>query len=231
MTQVTPEQLNLHAKWLRNEVGGKRLGLPGVDLRCANLRGADLGGANLQDVDLQDVDLRGADLWGANLRGADLWGANLRGADLWGANLRGANLRGADLWGANLRGANLRGADLQDVDLQDVDLRGALGLTVACDASIRLANVAAAVLAAPESLEMDDWHHCNTVHCLAGWAIHQAGVLGQLLEDVHGPYMAGLMLLGIEAAAHFYDSNDQALEWLRTISKPEDHSSNNLATK
>ena len=191
MTQVTPEQLNLHAKWLRNEVGGKRLGLPGVDLRCANLRGADLGGANLQDVDLQDVDLRGA-----------------------------------DLWGANLRGANLRGADLQDVDL-----RGALGLTVACDASIRLANVAAAVLAAPESLEMDDWHHCNTVHCLAGWAIHQAGVLGQLLEDVHGPYMAGLMLLGIEAAAHFYDSNDQALEWLRTISKPEDHSSNNLATK
>jgi hypothetical protein len=206
MTQVTPEQLNLHAKWLRNEVGGKRLGLPGVDLRCANLRGADLGGANLQDVDLQDVDLRGA--------------------DLGGANLRGANLRGADLWGANLRGANLRGADLQDVDL-----RGALGLTVACDASIRLANVAAAVLAAPESLEMDDWHHCNTVHCLAGWAIHQAGVLGQLLEDVHGPYMAGLMLLGIEAAAHFYDSNDQALEWLRTISKPEDHSSNNLATK
>ena len=191
MTQVTPEQLNLHAKWLRNEVGGKRLGLPGVDLRCANLRGADLGGANLQDVDLQDVDLRGA-----------------------------------DLGGANLRGANLRGADLQDVDL-----RGALGLTVACDASIRLANVAAAVLAAPESLEMDDWHHCNTVHCLAGWAIHQAGVLGQLLEDVHGPYMAGLMLLGIEAAAHFYDSNDQALEWLRTISKPEDHSSNNLATK
>jgi hypothetical protein len=156
MTQITSEQLNLHAKWLRNEVGGQRL---------------------------------------------------------------------------DLRGANLQGANLLNAYLLSADLRGALGMAIVSDASIRLANVAATVLAAPESLEMRDWHCCDTSHCLAGWAIHQAGALGQLLEDVHGPHMAGLMLLGIEAAAHFYDSNDQALEWLRTISKPEDHSSNNLATK
>ena len=181
MTQITSEQLNLHAKWLRNEVGGQRL---------------DLLGANLQDANLQD--------------------AVLRCANLLSADLRGVNLRGADLLNADLRGANLRGA---------------LGIAVVSDASIRLANVAATVLAAPESLEMCDWHYCDTAHCLAGWAIHQAGALGKLLESVHGSYMAGLMLLGPEAATHFYDSNDQALKWLRTISKPEDHSSNNLATK
>ena len=84
--------LELHNKWLGNEVGGKR------------------------------ADLRGADLRGADLRGADLRGADLRGADLRGANLCSANLRGADLSGADLSGANLSSADLSDVDLNGADL-------------------------------------------------------------------------------------------------------------
>ena len=74
------ENLELHKKWLNNEVGGVRL-----DLRGADLSDADLRGANLSDADLSDADLRGANLRGADLSDADLRGANLRGADLRGA--------------------------------------------------------------------------------------------------------------------------------------------------
>ena len=42
--------LELHKKWLDNEVGGKR-----ADLRSADLRGADLSGADLSGADLWDV--------------------------------------------------------------------------------------------------------------------------------------------------------------------------------
>ena len=69
--------LELHAKYLRNEEGGKK----------ANLEGANLEGANLY----------GANLYGANLHGANLYGAKLYGAKLYGANLEGAKLEGAKL--------------------------------------------------------------------------------------------------------------------------------------
>jgi hypothetical protein len=154
----------------------------------------------------------------ANLRSANLCGANLRDADLCDADLRGANLRDADLRGANLRGADLRGADLCGADL-----RGAAGLPIAEDAPARLQAVAATVLAQPAALHMGDWHSdCGTTHCLSGWAIHQAGPVGAVLERLHGPHLAGLLLLGTEAAEHFYDSNETALEWLRSIHTTEE---------
>lgn len=138
------------------------------------------------------------------------------------ANLRGANLRGADLCGADLREADLREADLRGVDLCDADLRGAKGLPIAKDSPARLQAVAATVLAQPAALQMGAWHGaCGTVHCLAGWAIQQAGAVGAVLERIHGSHMAGLLLLGAEAARHFYDSNETALEWLRSINTTE----------
>ena len=77
--------LDLHAKWLRSEVGGTR----------ADLSGADLSGANLYGANLSRADLSGADLSGANLSGANLSRADLSGADLSGANLKECKL--ADL--------------------------------------------------------------------------------------------------------------------------------------
>jgi len=74
--------LELHKKWLNNEVGGVK---------------ADLRGANLQDANLYGADLQKADLYGAYLQGADLRFAYLQDANLRFANLLGANLRGADL--------------------------------------------------------------------------------------------------------------------------------------
>ena len=67
---------------------------------------------------------------------------------------------------------------------------------------------------------METWHSdCGTTHSLAGWAIHQAGPIGALLEAVSGLRPAGLFLLGHDADDRFYCSNEVVLEWLRSISE------------
>jgi len=185
------EILASHAKWLADTATGGR----------ANLSGADLSGANLS---------------GANLSRADLSGANLSWAALSRANLSRANLSGADLSGADLSRANLSGANLSWANLSGANLSWAGGLAVAVDAPQRLQAAIAAALQ-PGALEMERWHTCETTHCLGGTAIHQAGELGQLLEAVAGPSLAALMLLGPEAHAHFFDSNEDAIKWMRSV--------------
>jgi hypothetical protein len=223
------EVLRLHVLWLQNDPEGvmadlRVANLRGADLRGANLReanliGADLSGANLRDADLRRADLIGAYLSGANLRRANLGVANLGVANLSDANLRDADLIAANLRNANLRNADLSGANLRDADLRRADLSGAQGLPIVADAPARLQAVAAQILSNPACLRMSEWHSdCGTTHCLAGWAIHQAGSIGATLEALHGPHLAGLLLLGHDAAAQFYQSNDSVLEWLRTIS-------------
>jgi hypothetical protein len=107
---ITQEVLDLHAKWLRGEDGGKKLisAVGPIEIR------ADLSGADLSGADLRGADLRGADLSRANLSGADLSRANLSGADLSRADLSRANLSEADLSGADLSGADLSRADLSE---------------------------------------------------------------------------------------------------------------------
>jgi len=96
------EVLRKHALWVRNEPGGEKANLKGVNLEGAYLKGANLEGVNLE----------GANLAGANLERVYLYGANLKGAYLKGAYLKGANLEGAYLKGAYLKGVNLEGASL-----------------------------------------------------------------------------------------------------------------------
>ena len=171
-------------------------------------------GANLSDADLSGANLRDANLRDANLRDADLSGANLRGADLRGANLRDADLSDADLSGANLRDANLSGADLRDANLRGADLSGAK-FSIPFTPDPQLINkVAAKALATNDALDMDIWHTCETTHCIAGWANHLHPE-GRLLEHFTSPYLAARLLLGDEAASHFFDSNDAAREWLK----------------
>src|SRR5205085_9218017 len=43
-------------------------------------------------------------------------------------------------------------------------------------------------------LSMSTWHACETTHCRAGWAIHQAGEAGYALERRYGPERAGAMI-------------------------------------
>jgi len=199
------EILRLHSLYLEGNSNGSQGNLQGASLRGAWLRGANLQGANLRD----------ADLYGANLSGANLCAADLRDANLQDANLYDANLRAADLRGANLQDANLYG-----VNLCQAGLDGAIGLPIASDSQERLKAVAQQVLDQPDSLQMGDWHSkCGTTHCLAGWAIHQAGPIGEILEELHGPYLAGLLLLGTEAAEHFFESNFDVVSWLGSIAQ------------
>jgi hypothetical protein len=85
-------------------------------------------------------------------------------------------------------------------------------------AEARIRKIAATVADQPDRLVMSDWH-CGTAHCIAGWAVHQEGAEGYALErrmggSGDGTRDAGLLLLGIEAAAHFYDNDDSARAWL-----------------
>ena len=122
------------------------------------------------------------------------------------AYLTRANLTGADLTGADLTGAYLTGADLS----------GVIGLKIAADAPARLLAVARAALQ-PGALYMYDWHTCETTHCISGWAVHLAGEVGCVLETAVGVHMAGLYLLGVEAAGHFYDTNKEATKYLQSV--------------
>jgi hypothetical protein len=212
-----------------------RANLAGADLAGANLAGANLAGANLAGANLADANLAGANLARANLAGANLARANLAGADLAGANLAGANLAGANLARANLAGANLAranlaganlaGADLAGAKLARADLAGANGIATPEESDAMLAQIAAIVLSKPERLRMEGWHgpgwdathtpeeehSCGTAHCLAGWA--QALCPLPLVRRMD-PVQAGCML--IPTAAHmFYNSNDEALEFLK----------------
>ena len=128
-----------------------------------------------------------------------------------------ASLQRADLRGASLQRANLQRADLRGADLSGADLRGAVGIPVALDSDYRLRQVAAVATASQDGLYMDSWHTCSTTHCIAGWAIHLAGEPGRLLEEMHGPELAGRMLLGHEAALHFHDSDEDARAWLLSV--------------
>ena len=193
-----PEILQQHRLWLTTN---------GKEGRSANLSGADLSG----------VDLSGVDLSRASLRDAIMSGVDLSRASLRDAILRDADLSGSDLSHADLRDADLSGADLSHAILRDADLRGSIGFPVAVDAPQRLLAVARAALAEDSALDMEHWHTCKTTHCIAGWAIHLAGELGRVLQESHGPELAGRMLLGHEAALHFYDTNDDARIWLQSV--------------
>ncbi len=208
MDQTTLSKiLESHARWLQNPSNGER----------ADLRNADLSDANLSNAYLSRANLSGANLSDANLSNAYLHGANLSNAYLSGADLRGANLSYAFLRDANLSGANLSGANLSYAYLSRANLYGALGLPIVEDAKERLKAVAVAALADDDALDMTDWHTCETTHCIAGWAIHQAGELGETLERDLGPANAGLMLLGVEAHSHFFDNDDKARDWLQSV--------------
>ncbi|HZZ79643.1 MAG TPA: pentapeptide repeat-containing protein, partial [Gemmataceae bacterium] len=132
---------------------------------------------------------------------------------LTAANLTDANLTDADLTAANLTRANLTYADLTDANLTDV-----LGASAPV-----IDNIDAKILAAIESpgcsLDMTDWHTCETTHCRAGWAVNLAGPAGKMLEDRIGPAAAGALIYAAsrpgEPIPNFYATNEDAMEDLR----------------
>ena len=214
-----PKILASHAKWLADKATGDRADLSGADLSRANLSSATLSWADLSGANLSSATLSWANLSRANLSSATLSGADLSWANLIGANLSSATLSWANLSRANLSRANLSSATLSWANLSSANLSEVVGLAIASDAPKRLQAVATAALA-DNGLNMSRWHTCETTHCISGWAIHQAGELGRLLEAAVGAEVAGLMLLGPDAQRHFHDGNEAAAEWLRSVLVP-----------
>ena len=100
--------LELHARYLKGQTGG----------RCANLQNMDLSGGMLDKVDLRTAQASGARLPDASVRLANLSKADFFGAHFERADLRRADLRGTDLRGAFFVETRLAGAVLEDADLR-----------------------------------------------------------------------------------------------------------------
>lgn len=83
-----------------------------------------------------------------------------------------------------------------------------------------LSEVASVVLQRPSQLSMDVVSHYDFTYgvtrCLAGWAI-KLHPQGMSLKQTVGWEIAGRSLLGRDAAAHFADSNSEALAFLEKV--------------
>jgi hypothetical protein len=116
------------------------------------------------------------------------------------------------------------------------------GISPIEDANERLKAVAEFITENQSRLDMGHWlgpgdeadapdadftkiaHTCGTTACIAGWAILLAGDDGKaLLRAIDGQYAdeaeaaAGFILLGHKASDHFYDEDDEALEFLQGV--------------
>lgn len=140
-------------------------------------------------------------------------------SDLISTRFYGTNLRRASFSGTRLINVDFHGAQVQHASLTSSDcLKTPRDLPIVRDASTRLLEVAQTVLQDSDlRLCMSEWHTCHSTHCIAGWAIHLAGPLGELLEAEFGPANAGLFLLGPEAASHFFVDEEAALDFLHRI--------------
>jgi len=196
-TEKLKKILNDHELYLLTE------GLDGV---IADLRHANLSKANLSERNLSHANLSGANLVSAILHDTDLSYSDLRCADLRHASMIQANLRHADLSGADLRHASMIRANLSGAK---IDLRIEDGL---------FRKVVMKILAEIWLFDNLSWHnYCETTHCIAGHGVIMAK--NKDLENEYGTEMAGLLLLGVEAHSHFFDSTQSAIRWLDYVAK------------
>ncbi len=109
---VTQDELNdileIHAMFLRGQVGGKR---------------AMLQYKNLSDLNFHNHDLSQADFTGSILSRADLSLGTYKCACFFACNLEDADLSYSDMSRTDLRGAYLSGANLSGTDFTDADMR------------------------------------------------------------------------------------------------------------
>jgi hypothetical protein len=174
----------------------------------------------------QGADLKGAYLEGADLEGADLKGADLKWADLKGAYLKGAYLEGADLKGAYLKGACLEGADLKGAYLEGADLKGAIQGGKKLDIPTLekpYTQILSAIKGEGNSLDMRDWHTCETTHCIGGWVTHLAGEKGKALESFVGPLAAATLILKRSGTRipNYFAENEKAMAFVEKMAAEE----------
>jgi hypothetical protein len=87
------------------------------------------------------------------------------------------------------------------------------------------ATVKAAV-APPHSLNMTDWHSCETMHCRAGWVVVLAGEAGKLLEAQTSTLFAAMQIYIKSSSIHvgtdrFFDDDEKAMEDIQRCAELE----------
>ncbi|MBO9613394.1 MAG: hypothetical protein J7619_11895 [Dyadobacter sp.] len=71
-------------------------------------------------------------------------------------------------------------------------------------------------VSAPNVLDMQSWHTCDTTHCRAGWVVFMAGEEGRKLEQKTTTAFAAMMIYKASSEirvspTRFYESNDVAM--------------------
>ena len=141
--------------------------------------------------------------------------ANLNRASLDGARLNGASLNRAILDGASLNRASLNRASLYDAKLPSIAKIDNLFTQIhdrikdGCD------------------LEMDSWHTCETVHCIAGWAVVLAGDAGRVAESMIYTSAAGALIINESCpylngkVPDFTSSNEEGMRFIEECAAKE----------
>lgn len=71
-------------------------------------------------------------------------------------------------------------------------------------------------VSAPQSLDMSNWHTCDTTHCRAGWVVTLAGEAGKKLERQTSTEFAAMAIYGASSPirvspVRFYETNEVAM--------------------
>ena len=87
-------------------------------------------------------------------------------------------------------------------------------------------KVLQAATATPESLNMADWHTCDTTHCRAGWVVFLAGEAGKNLEEITDTCFAAQMIYKKSSNIHvgvnmFFVDNETSINDMKRCAQEE----------
>lgn len=181
----------------------------------------DWGGTVFYECSFDRLDLSNRLLWGPGSLQASYIDCEFDRVDFSKATFSCCNLNGCRFTECNLEGARFDGACLAGAQVCESDFTKAIGLPILPDAPQRLYQVALHILADTSQLDMTTWSGshsgCGTAMCIQGHAVNHAGSLARVLTTTLGHEVAGMLLLGPEAAMHFYDDDDPAIEFLQSV--------------
>lgn len=79
----------------------------------------------------------------------------------------------------------------------------------------------------PNSLNMREWHTCDTTHCRAGWVVHLAGKEGYELENQTSTLFAAMQIYHKSSPnipvspTRFFETNEKAMEDIKMCAEKE----------
>jgi hypothetical protein len=135
-------------------------------------------------------------------------------ANLNKANLDSADFSHANLSEANLTEANLHWTELTSANLSEANLESVIGLKFPPQNKEMITQIARILV--EDSLGMDRWKF-SCGDCIYCWcnALHDQDYTKQPGTRIND-YAIASYVLGEEARSHFFDTNQQVLEYLKT---------------